>query len=130
MYTFPPVTVNGSPPRPTLTIVSPICDSGPQVPAFAAASPQSVTFESVPDIPSGMCSWMLCRFCCPSSRDIVITNGVNPPAWMLDVPAVNDGLNCSGLWHGLPLGPETTLNCEEDSVVAASDHGLNVPVVV
>ena len=44
-----------------------------------------------------MCSWIACRFWLPSSRLIVIVNGLNPPAWMLVVPAVSDGLNGSGL---------------------------------
>ena len=57
-------------------------------------------------------------------------NGLNPPAWMLVVPAVSDGANGSGFAHGLPFGPEMMLNSEEDSVVGFPDHGVNVPVVV
>ena len=38
---------------------------------------------------------MLLRFWLPSSRDIVIVNGLNPPAWIFVVPAVNDGANGS-----------------------------------
>jgi hypothetical protein len=130
MYTLPPFTVYGSPPTPTETTVSPISLSGPHVPAFACSSPHSFTFESVPETPSGIFNWTPCRFCSPSSRLIVITNGVNPPAWMLVVPVVNVGSNGSGSWHGPPFGPLTMSNVEEDSAVGFPDHGVNVPVVV
>ena len=53
IYTLPPVTLNGSLPKPTLTIVSPINDSGPHVPAFASVSPHSFTPERIPDTPGG-----------------------------------------------------------------------------
>ena len=52
--TLPPVTLNGSLPRPTLTIVSPIPDSGPEVPAFAWASGHSGTPLSIPETRGGM----------------------------------------------------------------------------
>ncbi len=53
-------------------------------------------------------------FCCPSSRLTVIVNGENPPAWMLVVPAVSDGLNGSVVpGHGPPLGPLVTSKLEE-----------------
>src|SRR5271155_2279070 len=52
-YTFPPVTVNGSPPTPTLTTVSPINDSAPHEPAFAWASPHNGTPFSIPETPGG-----------------------------------------------------------------------------
>jgi hypothetical protein len=49
---------------------------------------------------------------------------------MLVVPAVNDGLNGSGLWHGLPFGPETILNVELESTGSVPVHGAIDAVVV
>src|ERR1700733_2042103 len=40
-YTFPPVTLYGFPPRPTLTIVSPIKLSAPHAPSLACGSPHN-----------------------------------------------------------------------------------------
>src|SRR5665213_4489494 len=115
MYTLPPLTLNGLPPRPTLTVVSPIRLSGPHVPAFASASPHSFTPESRPLSPGGMCSWMPCRFCWPSARLIVVVNGVNAPAWRFRLPVASDGLNVNGLSHGLSLGPLVIWNVEDGS---------------
>ena len=54
---------------------------------------QGVTFEIIPETPAGMCSTTDCRFCWPSSRPIVVTSGLNPPALMFVVPPLNDGPN-------------------------------------
>src|SRR6185312_9970345 len=118
-------------PRPTDTIVSPIWLSAPQVPAFASASSHSFTVASVPDMPSGMCSWIACRSCWPSSRPIVIVNGLNPPAWMLVVPAVSDGENGRlAPGHGLPLGPDVTSKLDDGCAASVPVHGVNDAVVV
>ena len=53
IYTLPPVTVNGSSPKPTLTVVSPIKLSAPHVPASACASPHSFTPGKSPESPGG-----------------------------------------------------------------------------
>src|ERR1700733_4935022 len=119
MYTLPPVTLYGLPPKPTLTVVSPIKLSWPHVPWSACGSPQSFTEESVPSSPGGIFNCTDCRFCSPSSRDIVIANGLNPPAWILVVPTVSVGLNCSGSEHGAPFGPLVIWNSEEDSAGAS-----------
>src|ERR1700733_13925295 len=93
MYTLPPVTVYGWPPTPTLTVVSPIRLSGPHVPALACASSQGVTLDSVASRPGGIASLTPCNGWGPSSRLIVIVNGLKPPAELLVVPAVREGLN-------------------------------------
>ena len=58
-------------------------------------------------------------------------NGLNPPAWMLVVPAVSDGANGSGFAHGFfsapktprTSGPEVIRNSEEESTGGLPDHG-------
>src|SRR5580704_18372316 len=77
-----------------------------------------------------MCSAMPCRGCSPSSRRIVITNGLNPPAWILEVPTVRVGLNGSGSLHALPFGPLVTSNVELESTAPVSVHGSTAAVVV
>jgi len=50
-------------------------------------------------------------------------NGLNPPAWILVVPAVKLGWNGNGLEHGAPFGPLVILNSEEESIGSVPDHG-------
>src|ERR1700722_1898913 len=123
MNTSPPVTVYGSPPTPTPTIVCPIRLSGPHVPRSACASPHSFTEDNVPSSPGGIVKRTEFRFWLPSPRLIVIVNGLNPPAWILVVPAVSDGLNGSGLAQGRPPGPEITRNVEDGDAGGVPDHG-------
>src|ERR1700749_1472971 len=130
MNTCPPVTVNGSPPRPTLTIVWPIRLSGPQVPCDACGSSQSFTEESMPSSPGGMCSWIACRVWLPSSRLIVIVNGVKPPAWMFVVPAVSDGAKGSGAAPGGPFGPDATSKDDAETDGSLLDHAVRLALVV
>jgi hypothetical protein len=77
-----------------------------------------------------MRSWIACRSWLPSGRLIVIVNGLNPPAWLLVVPAVKDGENGRGLSHGLPFGPAVTLNVDEESTVPLAVHGSIEATVV
>ena len=79
-----------------------------------------------------MCSRMLCRFWLPSSRLIVIVNGVNAPACRFRLPAVSDGANGSGSAHGAPFGPEADLRTAARTLRAGGlpDHGAIDAVVV
>src|ERR1700743_1615386 len=78
-----------------------------------------------------MCSVTACKDCWPSSRLMVIVNGLNPPAWMLVVPAVNDGENGKlGSGQGDPFGPLVTSNVEEAFTLSAPDHGAYVALVL
>ena len=77
-----------------------------------------------------MCSCTLCKSCWPSSRLIVIVNGLNPAAWMLVIPPASEGANGNGLAHALPFGPETMLNVEDAFAVSLPDHGAMAAVVV
>src|SRR5580700_12063409 len=126
MYTRPPLTLYGVEPTPTLTIVSPIKLSGLQVPSSACGSPHSFTPESRPDTPGGKCSWMPCSACSPSSRDIVVVNGVNAPACRFRLPVVSVGVNGSGPSHVCldPSGPVAISNGGElVSLAGFPDHG-------
>src|SRR5438445_5030648 len=123
MYTFPPLTVNGLPPRPTLTVVSPIRLSEPQLPAFACASSHNGNPARLPASPGGMCNWIAFRFWLPSSRLIVVENGVNAPAWTLVEPACNEGANGNELAHSAPFGPETIWKTEAELTDGLPDHG-------
>ena len=70
-------------------------------------------------------------FCWPSSRPIVVTSGLNAPALMFVIPAVNDGLNGRlEPGQGLPCGPLVMSNVEVLSTGAFPDHGVNTAVVV
>jgi hypothetical protein len=62
------------------------------------------------------CSW--------SEREKVTLNGLNPPAWLLTVPAVNEGLN------RCPPHPEVTWNELLGSTGVSLLHGVNLDVVV
>src|SRR6202043_4239840 len=84
----------GSAPGPVSTVTSPISLSGPQVPAFACGSSQSLTFEINPKSPGGSVNCPPLRNSSESERPNASVNGLNPPAWLLVVPALNDGLNC------------------------------------
>jgi len=58
-------------------------------------------------------------------------NGVNAPAWMFVLPAVNDGENPSApLGHGEPPGPEVILKLDDALTGAFPDHGVNDALVV
>jgi hypothetical protein len=72
-----------------------------------------------------------CRFCWPSSRLIVIVNGLNPPAWILVVPAVNDGANGRlAPGHEVPFGPCSMLKDEDVFTGVLPSHGVNDARVV
>ena len=65
------------------------------------------------------------------TRLIVIVNGLNPPAWLLVVPAVNDGLNGRlAPGHGPPFGPEVIWKLEDVLTGALPSHGVNDACVV
>jgi hypothetical protein len=66
---------------------------------------------------------MPCRLCCPSTRLIVVVNGVSAPAWMFVLPAVSDGSNGRGLAHAEPFGPLVIWNSDDGSAAAFPDHG-------
>ena len=70
-----------------------------------------------PSKPDGIFSWIAAQASAvPSSRDIVIVNGVKPPAWMLVDPAVRVGANGRlAPGHGWPSGPEVTLGSSRSS---------------
>jgi hypothetical protein len=61
---------------------------------------------------------------------MVIVNGLNPPAWILAIPAVNDGENGNGSEHGLPFGPDTTSNVEVEPTGSLPVHGTIDALVV
>ena len=110
---MPPLTVNGSPPTPTETVVSPIRLFGPHVPSLACGSGHSSMLDSTPERPGGSFASTDCRFCSPSERVIVSVNGENSPAWMFVAPPVNDGENGRlAPGHGPPFGPEVIWKLE------------------
>ena len=79
-----------------------------------------------------MCSWIACRFCLPSSRLIVIVNGLNAPA--CDVrscpPSATARTAAPRPGQGLPFGPEVISNVEDASTGSLPDHGVNDAFVV
>src|ERR1700728_1587422 len=105
------MTVYGSPPTPTETVVSPIRLLGPHSPRLACGSGHSSTFERIPDSPGGRWASTDCRFCSPSLRVIVSVNGLNAPALTFVEPAVADGENGKlEPGHGPPFGPCSIAN--------------------
>ncbi len=104
--------------------------SGPHVPSAAAGSPHSRTFENTPSIPAGICSWIPFKNSSSSLRPNDSVNGLNPPAWLLVVPALNDGLNCgpkqfsstSKLLVGSAFGVYGVLHGSSSAVVVTGPH--------
>src|ERR1039458_5291869 len=137
MYTLPPVTRNGSAPGPVSTRTSPISLSGPQVPAFACGSSHSLTFESIPNRPGGICTRNPFRNSSESERPKESVNGLNSPARSLVVSAANDGLNCgpkqfsstSNVLVGVTSGVNGELHGVRSTVVVAGPHVREVESV-
>src|SRR5450759_2309966 len=109
MNTFPPVTRNGLAPGPVSTCTCPIRLSGPHVPVEACPSGHRLTEESIPNSPGGIFSCTPSRNPSPSLRPKASVNGLNPPAWLLVVPAANDGANCGA---GQPVTAKALLGVE------------------
>ena len=134
MYTLPPVTLNGSPPRPTLTVVSPIRLSGPHVPALACGSPHSFDArEQSPAGPAACAAGCPAAFCWPSSRLIVIVNGAERAR--LDVRRTRrqaTARTATGSTHGAAVRARVVIWKSEEELdrFALPDHGAIDAVVV
>src|ERR1700684_2894251 len=84
---------NGSGPGPAPAVTSPISLASEQVPSAACGSAHNGTCARLPDNPGGVVTVIPPRSSSGSSRKNVTLKGLYPPAWLLVVPATNDGAN-------------------------------------